>query len=150
MNFSAFERAQVAMFSYREARHTGNIDCIRAVALVLRNRRANGWGDGSWLSLIAAAHLTAANCGSDLDLANLKTDDRLLQLIVSGIDDIYLAQDRFDDAVSRIVCQDDPKKGALYYSFVDRKPRPWFTENIVKQPKDHAHIGNIGAMMFYR
>lgn len=148
MIFSAFERAQVAMFGYREARHTGNIDCIRAACLVLRNRKANGWGDGSWLSLIAAAYLTSANC--EMPGLDLKTDDRLLQLIVNQIDDIYLVQDRFDDPVSRIVCGDDPKKSALYFSFVDRQPRPWFVENIIKQPKDHAQISNIGAMMFYR
>jgi hypothetical protein len=163
MNFATFERALVASFAYREARRTGALDCMRAVCYILRNRVRSSWGDGTWLSVIAQSHLTSANfepfvmgevsangTGEPKSMINgFKSDDRLLQMIVRDVDDIYIGQDHFDDRVRQVVC-DDPKKPVLYYSFVDREPRPWFVENIIRQPKEHPHVGQIGAMMLYR
>jgi hypothetical protein len=155
MNFTAFERAQVAAFAYRQARHTGSLDCMRAVCFILRNRVRSAWGEsGSWLSVIAQSHLTAAAFEpSDVELASanggFKPDDRLLQMIVRDVDDIYLGQDRFDDRVRQVCCE-DPKKLVLYYCFVERPPRPWFAENIIRNQKEHPHVGQIGAMMLYR
>ena len=85
-------------------------------------------------------------------------NDRLLMKLISDVDDIYLGQDNFDDSVRRVVCGDNPmaKPGnrewmpALYYHFVDLKPRPWFVENIIHKPVEHAHVGQIGPMMLYR
>lgn len=166
MNFAAFERAQVAAFAYREARYTGALDCMRAVCFVLRNRVKSAWGDGTWLSVMESAHLVAAkheneqgsnlSTGSALGGAALSSD-RLLQLIVRDVDDIYLGQDNFDDRVRGVVCCDSNLtsskkdwKPALYYGFVDRTPRPWFVENIIRKPEEHRQIGQIGPMMLYR
>jgi hypothetical protein len=162
MNFATFERAQVAAFAYREARHTGSIDCMRAVCFILRNRKQARWGDGTWLSLIGSHHLVSAGDSglpfwTDEPLTG--GNDRLLQLIVSGVDDIYLSQEGYDDPVRQVVCgemQGNVLLGkakpapTLYYSFVDRQPRPWFLENIVRRPQEHAQVGQIGTMMFYR
>lgn len=168
MNFAAFERAQVAAFAYREARHTGSLDCMRAVCFILRNRVKSAWGNGTWLSVIAASHVTAASfdpwimgetsAKGDEKIPVVSSEDRLLQLIVRDVDDIYLGQDRFDDNVRQVVCGDDPSaklgnrtwKPVLYYAFVDQRPRPWFVENIVQRPQDHPHSGQIGKMMLYR
>jgi hypothetical protein len=151
MNFAAFERAQVAAFAYREARHTGSLDCMRAVCFVLRNRVKAGWAGASWLKVMAGAAAVAGNVKTDLEFAGESDpSDRLLQLIIRDVDDIYLGQESFDDNVRRVVCSDDPKKPALYYSFVDRDPRPWFVENVVRKPADHPQIGQIGTMMLYR
>src|SRR5580704_12353698 len=122
MNFSVFERAQVAAFAYHQARRTGSLDCMRAVCFILRNRVKSAWGDGTWLSVIAGSHLTAAGfepfimgeigLGSShltqpsapgAMLTGFKSDDRLLQLIVRDVDDIYLNQES-DDNVRRICC----------------------------------------------
>jgi hypothetical protein len=205
MNFSSFERAQVAGFAYREARHTGSMDCMRAVCFVLRNRVKAAWGDGSWLNIIAAHHLVAANFDAwtmgELAPLNMNTDttagylasplsgaaeerrsgpagaepnspgvgmvsgfqsgDRLLQQIVAQVDDIYFGQEAFDDRVRQTACCElaplpeaakPNRKPApcLYYSFVDRPPRPWFAENIICRSQEHAQVGQIGTMMLYR
>lgn len=149
MNFATFERAQVAGFAFLEAQHTGNLDCMRAIAFVLRNRVRAGWGDGSWLSVIADNARVAGNeplPGRQIEGAS----DRLLQMIVRDIDDIYLGQDRIDDTIRDITTSSDRKKPALYYCFVNREIRPWFTGNIIRQSQEHAHIGTIGALMLYR
>jgi hypothetical protein len=199
MNFSSFERAQVAGFAYREARHTGSMDCMRAVCFVLRNRVKAAWGDGSWLNIIAAHHLVAANfdawtmgelaplnmsssatslsgapdtarseaAGAEANLpgsglvSGFNSGDRLLQQIVAQVDDIYFGQEAFDDRVRQTVCCELAplpeaaklnRKPApcLYYSFVDRPPRPWFAENIIRRSQEHAQVGQIGTMMLYR
>lgn len=174
MNFSAFERAQVAAFAYREGRRTGSIDIMRAVCFVLRNRVRNGWGDGTWLTVLAQSHLTTAGfepfvpgeiapvnpapvpeggiIGSAIT-QGFRSDDRLLQMIVRDVDDIYYGQERFDDQV-RQVCNGEngakKTKPALYYSFVDRTARPWFAEHIIQDHENHPQIGQIGMMMLYR
>jgi hypothetical protein len=164
MNFAAFERAQVAAFAYREARFTGSLDSMRAVCYVLRNRVKSAWGDGSWLAVMEAAHLTAAtnDRGAELSTGNGLpgnsglSSDRLLQSIVRDVDDIYLMQESFDDAVAQVTVarksgiSGDTWKPALYYSFVDRPVRPWFVENIIRRADEHPQIGQIGAMMLYR
>ena len=73
-------------------------------------------------------------------------------------DDIYLGSEPIEDRVRQTVCAelspDLPGKkkqtGALYFSLVDRKPRPWFDENIIKKPGEHPHIGQIGKIMLFR
>jgi hypothetical protein len=173
VNFSAFERAQVAAFAYREARRTGALDCMRAVCYILRNRVKSAWGDGTWLSVIVASHLSAAgfepfvmgeiapnamptDTGAGALISGFRSDDRLLQLIVRDVDDIYLGQESFDDRVRQVVCGEQGLssskkdwKPALYYSFVDREPRPWFVENIIRRA-EHPQVGQIGTMMLYR
>jgi hypothetical protein len=151
VNLATFERAQVAAFAYCEARHTGSVDCMKAVCYVLRNRVKAGWGDGSWLSVIDSAVMVSGHSLTLEEVPIASASDRLLQLIVRDVDDIYLGQDRSDDPTRIVVCGDDPpKNSALYYAFVDRDIRNWFVLNIIKQPADHAHIGNIGPLMLYR
>src|SRR5208282_1931638 len=168
MNLATFERARLAAFVYDQARHTGSLDCMKAVAYVMRNRVQSGWGDGSWLSVLELAASVAGNeppeSNSGLRDSRLGTlvqpsafsanpsIDRLLQLIVRDIDDIYLDQDHFgDNPTERLVCGDKPpKSGALYYSFVDRDPRTWFIENIVRQPLEHPQTGTLGTLMLFR
>lgn len=148
MNLSTFERAQVAAFAFREASHTGSLDCMKAVCYVLRNRIKAGWGDGSWLNILASHPHVAGN--EPAEPREMKPSDRLLQLLVRDIDDIYLQQE-YDDNLRRVVCGDDPPKtAALYYAFVNRPIRPWFAENIVRMNQDHPHSGNVGPIMLYR
>jgi hypothetical protein len=161
MNFAAFERAQVAAFAYKEAAFTGSLDCLRAVCFVLRNRVKAGWGDGTWMSVINSAPNVAAHRpelvwdGSEGKAQqkpepHLTGDDRLLQMIIRDVDDIYLGQDRMDDSVREIAATIDHRQPALYYAFVNRPQRAWFTENITRNSQDHAHVGNIGPMMLFR
>ncbi len=155
MNFATFERGQVAAFAFREAHHTGSYDAMRAICYVLRNRVKAGWGDGTWISVLENAHQVAATHINFEMLASGHAEglsqNRLLQMIVRDVDDIYLGQERWDDNVRRVVCGEDPrsKSVALFYSFIDRQPRPWFVENVIRS-SDHAHIGNIGALLLYR
>ncbi len=151
MNFAAFERAQLAAFAYAEARFTGSLDCMKAVCYVVRNRVKAGWGDGTWLSVIEGAHLVAGNVPVHQDKRlPIASGDRLLQLLLRDVDDIYLGGGGhgIDDDVARVV-QGESKVGALYYSFVEREPNPWFVTHIVREPENHPRIGQVGTMMLF-
>lgn len=147
MNFATFERAQVAAFAYREASSSGSLDVMRAICYVLRNRVRNGWFESSWLTVMGQAHETAAHVPELF--VPMRSQDRLLQMIVRDVDDIYTGQDRSDDNICQIVAG-DRKHPVLYWAFVNRQFVPWFTENIIRQSQEHAHIGTIGPLLLYR
>lgn len=140
MNFQTFERAQVAAFAYHQARRTGSLDCMRAICYVLRNRMKAGWGEGTWLSVMATHSHVEGN--ERIDQVQLQPQDRLLQLLVRDVDDIYLGSSEDD---TKIVVKD-----ALYYQFIDLPVRMWFVENIVRRPEDHPRIAQVGPIAFYK
>lgn len=139
MNFQTFERGQVAAFAYNQAKRTGSVDCMKAVCYVIRNRVRAGWGDGTWLSIIQSHPAVSGNAIVEMEL-NAK--DRLLQMIVRDIDDIYLGNSGDD---TKVVVQD-----SLYYQFIDQPVNPWFVENIVRKPIDHPRIGHVGPIALFK
>lgn len=141
MNIDTLQRAKLVLFAYEEARHTGSLDCMKAVMYVLRNRLKAGWGDGTWFCLINGARDVAGNERYVAPMIDPK--DRLLQMLVREVDDIYLNSGNGDD-VTRVVVAE-----ALYYQFIDQELRPWFVENIVREPKNHPRTGQIGSMMLF-
>lgn len=140
MNFANFERAQVARFAYIEARRTGSLDCMKGICYVIRNRVKNGWGDGTWLSVLEAHREVEGNV-ADVQ-ARLEGTDRLLQLMIRDIDDIYTGAS--SDDTKRVIGE------ALYWQFVDRPPRPWFIENIVQKPISHPRCAGLGVIAFFK
>ena len=139
MNVSTFERAQVARFAYEEARSTGSLDCMRAICYVLRNRLKNGWGDGTWLWLMENHVKVQGNIADGW--ASIDPQDRLLQLIIRDIDDIYMGQSEDD---TKTVVQD-----ALYWQFIDRPAHPWFVEHIVRDPANHPRVAQVGPIALF-
>jgi hypothetical protein len=144
MNMSAFERAQVAAFAYKAARHTGSLDCMKAVCYVLRNRVRAGWGDVTWLGVMEGHHKVAGNEDDfwPTMAAKLDVQDRLLQMLVRDVDDIYTG-----------ISEDDTKRvvqDALFYQFIDRPGTEWFKENIVRQSETHPRIAQVGPIALFR
>ena len=61
---------------------------------------------------------------------------------MQAIDDIYYSSADGDD-VEKVV------KEALYYQFVDRPFRVWFTNNIIRDPQNHPRLAHIGTMVLF-
>jgi hypothetical protein len=137
-----FERAELASFGYRQARHTGSLDCIKAICYVIRNRVLAGWSNGSYLAVITQHELAAGNEDSETWTPKLDVEDRVLQMIVRDIDDVYFGTS--DDQVKRVV------QDALYYQFIDKPIREWFTDHILMNSKDHPRIAGVGTILFFR
>ena len=140
MNIATFERGFLAAFAYREARSTGSLDCMKAICYAIRNRMKAGWGDGPWLSVMESHPEVEGNIVDGW--AELNPQDRLLQLIVRDVDDIYMG---VSDDDTRTVVQD-----ALYWQFVDRPARPWFVEHIVRDPHNHPRVAQVGPIAFFK
>lgn len=140
MNVDTFQRAMVANFAYAQARHTGSLDCMKAVVCVLRNRLKAGWGNGTWQRLINTHRQYAGNLaemGVEVEL-----DDNLLRMLVRDIDDMYMGLSEND--TSAVV------KDALYYQFIDQEPNPWFVQNILGDHKNHPRQGQIGMIALFK
>jgi hypothetical protein len=138
----AFERGQLAAFGYRQARHTGSLDCIKAVCYVIRNRVVAGWGAGSFISVLANHDQAEGNEGSQTWTPQLDVEDRVLQMIVRDIDDIYFGT--AEDQVKRVV------QDSLYYQFIDKPLRQWFTDHILLDNKNHPRIAQVGPIALFR
>jgi hypothetical protein len=141
MNYATFERAQLARWAYLKAVHTGSLACMKAICYVLRNRVQAGWGEGLWLNVIENHCMMEGNEESGMRQP-LDPADRLLQILVRDIDDIYLGLSADD---TELVVQD-----ALYFQFIDRPPRQWFVEHIIRDPENHARIGQVGPIALFR
>jgi hypothetical protein len=141
MNLSTFERAQLAGFAYKAARRTGSLDCMKAICYVLRNRLRAGWGNGTWLSIMDA-HPDVEGNSQEWNEVSLDAQDRLLQLLVRDIDDIYMGTSEDD---TKGVVQD-----ALYFQFIDQQPSAWFVEHIVRDAVNHPRIAQVGPLAFFK
>jgi hypothetical protein len=152
VNLQQFERARLAMFAHDEAAHTGSLDAMKAVCYIMRNRAKAGWHDGTLLSVIEAAAESAGN-DQGTDRKVMSASDRNFQLLLQSIDDIYYGQ--AEDAVKNVVSETQEPGGAkrrpacLYYQFANRPPRPWFVENIVRDPKNHPRRASFGLMFLF-
>ena len=135
------QRAEVVLFAYREARHTGSLDCMKAVVYVLRNRLKAGWGDGTWFCVMNGHREVAGNPA--IKQVPLDAKDRLLQMMAREIDEIYVGSMYSDDTTRLVVGE------ALYYQFIDQEMRPWFVEKIVRDSKNHPRTGQIGSMALF-
>lgn len=140
VNVESFQRAQVAAFAYGQARHTGSLDCMKAVVCVFRNRLRCGWGDGTWQRLINSHAQYAGNVGGCV--TEIELGDNLLRMLVRDIDDLYMGMSENDTGA--VV------KDALYYQFIDQEPNPWFVEKILHDPANHPRQGQIGPIALFK
>jgi hypothetical protein len=141
VNAGTFERAMLAAFAYQQARHTGSFDSMKGVAYIVRNRVLAGWGDGSYLAVMNAHSDVTSDALPDTQRP-LDLSDRLLQLLIRDIDEIYngTSQEKMKDTL----------KEALYFQFITQPPRQWFEENIIRDPEHHPLIASMGIMVFFK
>lgn len=140
MTLDQFQRAKLVDFAHQQAIHTGSIAAMKAVALVLRNRVRGGWHDGNWLAVIQEAEEASGN--EPWPAAQIDVYSRGFQMLLQAIDDIYYGNP-FDENLERTVGK------ALYYQFIDKPLRPWFTENIILQPSHQRHAVIGATMLLY-
>lgn len=135
MTFDQFQRACIVRFAYQQAKHTGSLDCMRAVCYVLRNRVRQGWSD-TWVECIEKAGEYAGNAATPLPPIDIT--DRLFLHLLREIDDIFFSANAND--LVKVVGE------SLYYIFIDKPENPWFVEHVLRDRKNHACEGVIGMM----
>lgn len=137
MTLEQYQRASLATFAFREASHTGSLNCMKAVCYVMQNRQRAGWGDGSWINILENSDQFSGHEGRTYP--KIDVQNRLFQLLLRDIDDVYYVAG--DDETRATVDK------ALYYHFVTFPIREWFVENIIRQPSAHRRGATIGSSL---
>jgi hypothetical protein len=138
MTTDTFVKAQLAMFAYTEANHTGSLDSMLAVCFIIRNRVRAGWVGGDWNRVINFAHHHAAFEGTRGDGPSLESE--IFRRLLLQVDEIY--QGTMEDNLT--------EKGLYYCDVTDRRPmRDWFASRIVRDQSNHPRIAQVGMLHIF-
>lgn len=151
MTLNDVQRVMLLEFALREVGDEGNLDSVKGVCYVIRNRVRAGWSDGNWMRVIESAQETAAHLPNKF---TLDPDSRLLQRMIQEVDDIYYSMEWSGRTDSTKDQQGDSIESSvgtsLYWMWMKRKAHPWFIEQIVQDHKNHPVRTQIGLMMFFK
>lgn len=147
MTLETFVRAQLVAFAYQQVGQTASVNCLKAICYATVNRQKAGWSN-DLLELIEQAPETAAHLIPEATPAP-KAGSSALQGLLRDIDDIFYPTG--EDETRKIICPPDPKRKPLLYwqNLLNKEVRPWFIENIVRQPADHPRRAQVGMIVFY-
>lgn len=145
MTLNDVQRAALVLYAARQVGDDGNLEQMRAVCYIIRNRQRAGWSDGNWLTVMEEAHICAGNEPIDV---KLRVDDRRLQHLARDVDSIFYGNE--DDEIARVCARQDKERGPLlYWCFVHRPIRPWFKTMIIGNPANHRNRSQIAFMQLY-
>jgi len=139
MTIDMLQRAQLVLFAHHEAARTGSLDAMKAICYVVRNRVRAGWHDGSWIDVIENADEVAGN--TPTPAPKIDAYSRPFQMLMQAVDDIYYSS--ASDPIEGVVDK------ALYFQFMDKPLRVWFTENILRKQQEHARKAHIGTLVLF-
>lgn len=145
MTLNDVQRAALVLFAVREVGEDGNLEQMKAVCYIMRNRVRAGWADGNWLTVMEDHANMAANYLTD---AKIRVDDRRLQALARDIDGIFYGHE--DEEISRTCSRQDKDRGPImHWCFIQRPIRPWFEKTIIGDPEHHRNRSQISFMMLY-
>jgi hypothetical protein len=145
LTLNDIQRAALVLYAARQVGVDGNLEQMKAVCYILRNRQRAGWGDGNWLTVIEEAPSVAGNDPLD---ERLRLEDRRLQNLARDIDMIFYSQE--DDEISRVCARQDKDRPPIFYwCFIHRPIRDWFARTIASDPTNHKMRAQIAFMMLY-
>jgi hypothetical protein len=145
MTLNDVQRAALVLYAARQVGADGNLEQMKAICYIIRNRQRAGWGDGNWLTVLEEA----PNCaGNDPVDERLRLEDRRLQALARDIDMIFYGQE--DDEIAR-ACSRQGKEipPIFYWCFIHRPMREWFERVIAKDPDNHKQRAQIAFMYLY-
>ena len=139
MTTDTFVKAQLAMFAYDEANHTGSLDSMRAIAFIIRNRVRAGWSGGDWNRVMNFAW--RHSCFERYVPENCSLESDIFRRFLIEVDEIY-------DGTA----EDTMTEKGLYYCDVTRgRPvRDWFAATIVRDPANHPRVAQVGMIYIFR
>lgn len=142
MTYENFIKAKLLQYTYGEAAHHGGTQGVLAVAQVLANRVAAGWGE--WNEVIDSAPKFIGTTPPPQQPINLR--DLTFRRLLVMIDDVYYgtAEDTYIN-----VEDDRGKNKPLYYAELNNIDREWFLENISRQVERHPRLSTVGPLTFF-
>lgn len=140
MTISDIQRAALILYAAHQAIETNSLNAMLAVCLCIRNRVRAGWHDGQWLSVIQNAPAVDGNDYYPPPV--LDVHNRAFQQLTLQADQVYFASNPLGELEAAL-------GDAKYWQFIDRAPRRWFVDNIVRQPEYHQLRHQVGPIMFF-
>lgn len=162
MTFKDAEKVLLVDLALQEVGERGSLEQYKAICICMRNRMKAGWGAG-WLEILAAAAEVSAH--EARPRVAWTEENRALQRMLREVDELVYGQ-AYDYAeggdggglslyqaleggerIGHLGAQ--KTQPALYWMFLDRPVRDWFTETIARDHQNHAHRATMGTMMFF-
>ena len=145
MTLNDVQRAALVLFAARQVGSDGNLEQMKGVCYIIRNRVRAGWGDANWLTVMEEASSCAGNDPVD---ERLRLEDRRLAHLARDIDSIFYGDE--SDEIARVcIRQSKERPPILYWCFIHRPMRDWFKLTIAGDPKNHPMRSQIAFMMLY-
>lgn len=150
MKDTQFICSVLALKCWQEANEEG-LNGMMAVAFAIRNRVRAGWYGGNWIDVLSNMDKTSSRLEPP---TNSIPDTRTFSMIqfMQIIDGIFSGAQ--DDNVTIKQGGDAQLMGlripvALYWGRLDQITNPWFLENIVRKPDQHARMAQVGQLFFF-
>ena len=139
MNADAYIMGRLAGYAIEQGARHGGLANMLAAAHVIRNRVEAGWHGGNWLRVLDGA---AEAAGNDYAADPWRVDVQSLvtRKLLEKIDGVYGGEepDVYSDGQ------------ALYFADLGCPTlRPWFVENIVREPEAHPRLGSVGPVQLF-
>lgn len=140
MTTETFTKAQLALLCWRNAPEK-NLNVLKALAFVVRNRVRAGWHGGEWLAVIANDYLYGYRALGvpplEQEFPDLRGDT--FQRFLWEVDRIY------DGSAG-----DPLSEGALYWAPAGYPLREWFEQKITRQPEEHPRVAQVAQVMLWK
>jgi hypothetical protein len=140
MTAEAFTRAQIALAAWRNA-PTKDLQTLKLMGLIFRNRVRAGWMGGDWLRVIAAdpiysAYLPEAPGEAAPEFPDLA--DPSFSRFLWEADKIYEG-----------TAEDKITGGGLWWCELNKVNREWFLENICRRPEQHPRVAQSASITLF-
>jgi hypothetical protein len=142
MTYENYIKGRLVDYAVREAYHYGGTACMLAVAQVIANRVAAGWGE--WKSVLDTADNYIGTVRENPSPVDPK--DLSFRLMLNMIDEIYLGT--ADDSNVNVT-DDRGTLPALYYADISNLSRDWFRANVTDHIDRHPRIATVGPLSFF-
>lgn len=141
MTYENYIKARLVDYAVNEAYHHGGIEGMCAVAQVIANRVAAGWGE--WKKVIDSA---PNYTGTIVEPPEFDPRDITFRRMLSMVDDIYQGT---SDSTNVNIEDDRGRTVALYYAELNNIDRAWFRDNITAYIDRHPRIATVGPLTFF-
>jgi hypothetical protein len=142
MTYENYIKGRLVDYAVREAYHYGGTHCMMAVAQVIANRVAAGWGE--WKTVLDSADNYIGTVWEKPEPVDPR--DFTFRRILAMIDDVYLGT--ADDSNVNVT-DDRGRLTALYYADISNLSRNWFRANVTDHIDRHPRIATVGPLSFF-
>jgi hypothetical protein len=138
MTAEQFTKAALLLASWRMA-PTKELQTLKLMALVLRNRVKAGWHGGDWLKVIErAGDASAYVLPAMVDESYPELGDPSVQRFLWEVDKVYEG-----------TAEDKITGGGLWWCELNKVDRSWFLENICRKPDQHPRVSQAVNITLY-